>query len=791
MAKKKRLILQDKSNTVKKRGRSNKEESEQKKQRGPGRPRKDEVVEEKRYSWDEDGGMQQGLLVIILFALAAVSLLSFIQAAGSLGEWVDKVLAWGFGWARYIIPLIFALFGYIFLYPDDYEVRLRNYIGLVLFLLSGTALFHLFLPPNEFISAATEGRGGGYLGVVLSLPLVKYTGIWVTIIVTIGLFVASWLVLFNLSLPGLLRGVQGGGFFGSIVSWCKGRIHARMNGYKIDNTDGTNDEEEVDDHIEVEESELINEPEEASHDFSSKEIEQMEHQVASKDLEQTSFIPKPTRKRHTKIDIPLSLLHQSSEKPTSGDVEANKIKIQKTLENFGIAVEMGEVSVGPMVSQYTLKPAEGVKLNHITTLHDDLALALAAHPIRIEAPIPGKALVGIEVPNKAIATVTLRDMLASKKFRKRKDNLTLALGKDVSGSPYIASLQSMPHLLIAGATGSGKSVCINSVIVSLLYQNSPDDLKIILVDPKRVELTLYNGVPHLLTPVVTDVEKTVNALKWTVAEMDRRYELLSAAGKRSIEAFNSAVEEDERIPYIIFIVDELADLMSVAANSVEAAIVRLAQMSRAVGIHLVLATQRPSVNVITGLIKANMPARIAFSVASLVDSRTILDFSGAEKLLGRGDMLYIDSQLSKPKRLQGAYMDVEEIENVVGFLSKNGEVEYDSAVTEKVSRSDIPGLSDPIGHDERDELLDAAKDVIVKAGKASASLLQRRLSIGYARAARILDILEEEGFIGPAEGAKPREVLMTQQEIGEVPDDVIIEDESEQTEDYPKPSAEV
>jgi len=338
--------------------------------------------------------------------------------------------------------------------------------------------------------------------------------------------------------------------------------------------------------------------------------------------------------------------------------------------------------------------------------------------------------------------------------------LTLALGKDVSGNPYVSSLQAMPHLLIAGATGSGKSVCINSIILSLVYQNSPSDLRLILVDPKRVELTVYNGIPHLLTPVITDVEKTINSLKWTVAEMDRRYELLARDGKRSIEAYNAGTGEDQRMPYIVFIIDELADLMSVAANSVEAAIVRLAQMSRAVGIHLVLATQRPSVNVITGLIKANMPARIAFSVASLVDSRTILDFSGAEKLLGRGDMLYLDSQLSKPKRIQGAFLEDIEIENVVKYLRDQVEADYVDEVTEKVNHSSIPDFDSDGVEGEGDDLLEDAKQVILQAGKASASLLQRRLRVGYARAARILDILEEHGFIGPADGSKPREVLV-------------------------------
>lgn len=737
-----------------------KEEGKLKRKRG--RPRKDESAaaeeqqeKKKTYSWDEYDTTQRGLVVIFLFALAAISVLSFIGSAGEVGVWVDRVLGWGLGWGRYIAPVIFGVLGYVFLHPDTYQVRPLNYTGLAFFLLGGLGLLHLFIPFDQVVEAAVAGNGGGYLGIFLSYPLIRFAGIWVTIIVLLGLFVGSLLIMFNTSLRGLIHAIRRVGFVGGIGAWLRRRVHATMNGYTIDKNDSTEEENLEPEYYNTEDA-----PEkEVESGFSSKEVGETAP-VNEADLEQMTFVPKKkTHKPMKKIDIPLTLLSDKSEKPTSGDIDANKVKIQQALESFGIDVEMGEVSVGPMVSQYTLKPSEGVKLTQITSLHNDIALALAAHPIRIEAPIPGKSLVGIEVPNKAIATVTLKQMLTSKGFKQRKDNLTLCLGKDVSGKPYSSSLQSMPHLLIAGATGSGKSVCINSIILSLIYQNSPSELRFIMVDPKRVELSVYNGIPHLLTPVVTDVEKTVNALKWTVAEMDRRYELLSREGKRSIEAYNSGVSEEQRMPYVVFIIDELADLMSVAANSVEAAIVRLAQMSRAVGIHLVLATQRPSVNVITGLIKANMPARIAFSVASLVDSRTILDFSGAEKLLGRGDMLFLDAQLSKPKRLQGAFIEDTEIENVVNFLRGQVEADYMEEVTEKVTKSSIPDF-EGAGSEEGDDLLEDAKEVILQAGKASASLLQRRLRVGYARAARLLDILEEIGFIGPADGAKPREILV-------------------------------
>jgi S-DNA-T family DNA segregation ATPase FtsK/SpoIIIE len=463
--------------------------------------------------------------------------------------------------------------------------------------------------------------------------------------------------------------------------------------------------------------------------------------------------PKPKKQKRS-IVIPLDLLDLSTSQPTSGNIDLNKERIFKTLETFGIPVEMGEVHVGPTVTQYTLKPADGVKLVQITSLKNDLALALAAHPIRIEAPIPGKSLVGIEVPNESVAMVNLRDILGSDAFKTRKSDLSFSLGKDVSGQPWVANLEPLPHLLVAGSTGSGKSVMINGLIISMLYANSPDDLKFIMVDPKRVELSLYNNIPHLLTPVITDTTKTINALRWCVSEMDRRYQVLQNAGKRNISSYRADVADD--MPYIIVVIDELADLMAVAANDVEGMIVRLAQMARAVGIHLVLATQRPSVDVITGLIKANITARIAFSVASLVDSRTILDGSGAESLLGKGDMLFVSAELSKPKRLQGAYVSEKEVERVTSFLKARGEPDYLSAVTEKASGGNGGGMSmDDLGEDE---LLPEAKEIVMQSGKASASLLQRRLRVGYARAARLLDLLEDQGFIGPGDGAKPREV---------------------------------
>jgi len=453
---------------------------------------------------------------------------------------------------------------------------------------------------------------------------------------------------------------------------------------------------------------------------------------------------------------PIDLLEESSSKATSGNIAKNVEVIQKTLKDFGMDVSMGDVNIGPTVTQYTLKPAEGVKLTQITARQNDLALALAAHPIRIEAPIPGKSAVGVEIPNKVPAVVTLREVLESDEFKKTKSNLSIALGRDVAGGPFVIDIKDMPHLLIAGATGSGKSVCINAMIQSLLYQNSPDDLRLILVDPKRVEFTHYNGVPHLLAPVVFDVDKTISALRWSVAEMDRRFRLFQESGRRNIEAYN-ANPTNGKLPYIVIFIDELADLMAQAANEVEAAIVRLAQMARATGIHLVVATQRPSVDVITGLIKANITNRIAFAVAAQVDSRTILDLAGAERLLGRGDALYIGNELGKPKRIQCVLVTDKEIDKVTEFLRSRAVASYDETVLTYRTGSER-GLSGELAAE--DELYNDAKEVVVMAGKGSASLLQRRLRVGYARAARLLDMLEQEGVIGPPDGAKPRDVLI-------------------------------
>lgn len=471
-----------------------------------------------------------------------------------------------------------------------------------------------------------------------------------------------------------------------------------------------------------------------------------------------------TRSGETKIwkYPPISLLStERGEKADRGDLNENARIIEGTLGSFGIQAHVAEVNGGPAVTQYAIRIAEGTKLSKIKSLQNDLALALAAPTgqIRIEAPIPGRSLVGIEIPNRSAEIVTLRDTLLDKDLKKSKSKLAIGLGLGVSGETIMGDIKKMPHLLIAGATGSGKSVCINTIICTLLFRNSPQELKFIMVDPKRVELTGYNGIPHLLTPVITDSERVVAALQWTVKKMDERYKMFQEVGARNIDEYNE-LSGFTAMEHIILMIDELADVMLFAPSKVEDLITRLAQMSRATGIHLIVATQRPSVNVITGLIKANIPARIAFNVTSMVDSRVIIDMPGAEKLLGKGDMLFVPPDKALPMRIQGTFVKNNEINALIDYLKKStqGEIEYQEEVTEKYLSEASSSLGD--GSEEKDELFDEAVQAVIEAGKGSTSYLQRKLSIGYNRAARIMDQLETYGVVGPQDGVKPREVIV-------------------------------
>lgn len=471
---------------------------------------------------------------------------------------------------------------------------------------------------------------------------------------------------------------------------------------------------------------------------------------------------------------PLSILGGDVGKPGTGDIKANANIIKRTFQNFGINVEMDEVTVGPTVTRYAIKPAEGVRLSKLVSLQGNLELALAAHPVRIEAPIPGKSLVGIEVPNTTKATVGLGGLLSAPEWTESKKPLLGAVGRDITGTPHYVNIAKMPHGLVAGATGSGKSVAIHALITSLLYRNGPNQMRFIMVDPKRVELTLYNGIPHLLTPVITDAKKCILALKWAAKEMERRYNILETEAVRDIDSYHHSVFEPakkkggenipEAMPYIVIVIDELADIMTSYPRELEASIVRLAQMSRAVGIHLVLSTQRPSVNVITGLIKANVPTRMALQVASQIDSRTILDQGGAETLLGAGDMLYLSSDMQKPVRIQTAYISEQEVKKVAHYIKSHNagdlaslELGTNGAGAEPNDAIMLSGsLEDS---DVDDDLYEQAKAAVEEVGKASTSYLQRKLRIGYSRAARLMDLLEEKGVIGAADGSRPREVL--------------------------------
>ena len=586
---------------------------------------------------------------------------------------------------------------------------------------------------------------GGWFGYLISLPLLKYFGFWATKIIFLALIsigiLIFWQFLGKFSKKQVLEKeiIEEAPQKSSIIKRIFG---AKFKVKEVPNPEGTKF------------------PQEKEKELSSLKMETKP--IAG----QKTFSYQPP---------PLNLLESDQGAPASGDTKINSAIIKKTLQNFGIEVAMSEINIGPTVAQYTLKPAEGVKLSKITGLSNDLALALASHPIRIEAPIPGRSLVGIEIPNKVRAQVRTRNLIESSIFQKSPSGLTIALGRDVSGNPIYADLTRMPHLLVAGSTGTGKTIFLNSLILSLLYQPTtltksagPETLRFILVDPKRVEFPVYNKLPHLLCPVIYSAQQTIGALKWLTGEMERRFDVLADVQARDIDSFNeSALKNGNKtLPFIVLIIDELADLMAAKGREVEAGIVRLAQMARAVGIHLIVATQRPSVEVITGLIKANITSRITFQVASQVDSRTVLDTAGAEKLLGSGDLLYISADISKPKRIQGAYVSEKEVRKVVKYIESKVEQtisqpDMEEDLIEEIEK-DFGGRENWTGavfDGEEDPLYEEAKKLVVESQKASASLLQRRLRVGYARAARLIDMLEQKKVVGPADGAKAREVF--------------------------------
>lgn len=682
---------------------------------------------------------------IAAFILAILAVLSFVGKAGWAGEGFNLLARSLFGWGFFIIPIAFILLGVSFLKSISRNIYSSAVLGTLLFMMAILAVFFIF-GKNDF-----EGRliQGGYLGIILGFPLLESVGFSASLIILIAAIFIALLVILNVPI------------------------------YKLVSIEEK--EEKLVEHVVVKKGDgtIVSDNKKPAQEV--KPIAAVASTQAKPEPTDKEFVIKNTKSGNWTLP-PIELLHSDQEEPTTGDINASANIIKRTLSNFGIDVEMGEVSVGPTVTRYTLRPAVGVKLSRITALNPDLSLALAAHPIRIEAPIPGKSFVGIEIPNKKVAIIGLRNMFEHEDYKKSKYFLPLAMGRDVSGAPVFAGLEKMPHLLIAGATGSGKSVSINTVLLSMLYRYSPDVLKFILVDPKRVELTLYNGIPHLITPVITDTKKVIGALRWAVSEMDRRFDILSRASSRDIFSYNAkmAVQKEDIMPFMVIVIDELADLMATYGRDIEAAIVRLAQMSRAVGIHLIVSTQRPSVEVITGLIKANITSRVAFQVASQVDSRTILDMSGAEKLLGNGDMLYLAGDTGKPRRLQGAFVSEKEVKDVVKFIKMQAEqleplAEGELGFNFENSAGSVSGGGFGGDDNAEDDLYSEAKETVILAGKASASLLQRRLRVGYARAARLLDILEDKGVIGPGDGAKPREVYASKPVEGISPESISLE----------------
>lgn len=666
---------------------------------------------------------KKSVWAIVFLGIAVVFILASFQNAGPVGNFIYKVFDKLFGWGYYLLPLIFIVMAGVFLASERRKIYQITFLGAALFVLSGLGLIDIIFPEK-----------GGLVGDIVGFLEVPF-GFTASIVIVIVIVIVSFLITLNLPI----------------------RFRKPF----------SREEDIIEKPEPLKVSGVATEVAAPEPKTKEKEIEVKEEKepIREKISAVVGFKPKTIKSQKLLINgrqyvfPPLNLLKSSVEKPTAGDLRANANIIKRTLESFGIPVEMGEINIGPKVTRYTLKPAEGIKLSRITALNQDLALALASHPIRIEAPIPGKSLVGIEVPNKAAALVRLGSLMAYPEFA-GSGLLGFVLGRDVSGEPIFANIEKMPHLLIAGSTGAGKSIALHSLLVSLLYKNSPQTLKLILIDPKRVELSVYEGIPHLIAPVVTETKKAIGVFKWAIQEMERRYELLLNTGCRDIQSYNKK-SSDNPLPYLLIIIDELADLMTSYGREVEGSIVRLAQMARATGLHLIVSTQRPSVEVITGLIKANITSRIALQVPSQVDSRTVLDTAGAEKLLGGGDMLFVSSEISKPKRIQGSYLSEEEIGAVVDFIKENNKAMQFQEESLEFPNGKNNGLvfDDSLGgNGEDDELFDEAVKVVAEAKKASASLLQRRLKIGYARAARLLDIMEDKGIIGPGEGAKPREV---------------------------------
>ncbi len=695
---------------------------------------------------------------VVMLAVALLLVVNWFNAGGPLLEGIHDLLMTVIGYGVLLVPLVLVYLAISIFQAEDNKLPTVVYVAAAILVLLASGLFGLTIH-NASLST------GGYVGDGLTLGLLKLVNSNVAVFVYILLIFITLIFMFRVTPNAIIEAIK--------------------NLFKTD----------INDQPEATKAQaklpIINggsEQKATAGDFQLVEGVPTFDSKTGRGDKGLKFdpLPKPKENKLALVSVrdpnwkmpPVEILESKQSPADVGDIKTNVDIIKRTLQEFDIEVEMTGANVGPKVTQYTLAPQSGVKLARIAALETNLALNLAAQSLRIEAPIPGQRAVGIEVPNIKAADVRLRGILQSDEWSKNQSKLDFVVGKDIAGRPVVEDLNDMPHLLIAGQTGSGKSVMINTLLVSLLYRNSPSDMRLILVDPKQVEMAAYKDIPHLLTPIITEPDKTISALKWAVNEMERRYKLLAEVGKKDIDGYNQhvlktdqtvAIEDEEgnvqqhndgAMPFIVIVIDEMADLMMMAKRDVETLVVKIAQKARAVGIHLVLATQRPSVNVVTGLIKANVPSRIAFTVASQVDSKTILDKSGAEKLLGKGDMLMMTTRMNKPRRIQGAFVADEEVHKVTDFLRQQRAVEYNDEV---VAQEVVIGGNGVVssGSGDRDELFKQAAQIVISENKASTTFLQLRLKIGYARAARIMGELEEDGIVGPQDGSRPREVLIS------------------------------
>ncbi len=711
------------------------------------------------------GGFWQQVMAFMALVFAFVLILAIIGAGGSGPSEIFNAFRSLIGLVAFVVPFIIIYLAVKKMFAENNLLPVSVHFGFVSFVASSSAMVATVLDEGARVK-----NSGGEIGRTLSETFLNFLHPVATFFVFLSLSIVSLMFIFKIQPKRLIE------FIGNLF---KARENTKLKARGGEDSDKEDENEpgfskptkiKLNRGVDVEDgsgSGEIEAKQESSSSFKDR-LSSIRGSMAESSSSAAGVKQAPaeasalTSLADESWEFPSTeLLGNKTSKVDAGDIDKNAHIIKDTFADFKINVEMEEANVGPRVTQYTLKPPAGVKLSKLTSLDTNLALNLAASSIRLEAPIPGKGAVGVEVPNRKSAIVTMRSILEAREWQGEHESLAFAIGKDIAGKPVIGELNSMPHLLVAGQTGSGKSVMINNLIISLIFRNSPADLKLILVDPKQVELAPYNGIPHLLTPVIVEPEKTLSALKWAVNEMERRYSLLAEYGHRGIKGYNDDKKIEERMPYIVIIIDELADLMMMAARDVEGLIVRIAQKARAVGIHLVLATQRPSVNVITGLIKANIPARIAFTVASQVDSRTIIDQGGAEKLLGKGDMLMTTAQSPKPRRIQAAWVEDPEVFKIVAQVKAQRPPDYnDEVVAQPVQMNGKGGVVFDDGGDSDDDLYNEAVAAVMAQGKASASLLQRRLRIGYGRAARLMEEMEEKGVIGPADGSRPRDVLV-------------------------------